>query len=221
MKPDIRKETIETCFSSKYLNVFDYRYAPGAHYYNGTRRSLDRLAALQGEEAFREMLPDAVSCIVILEQPQKEPLLLLTREFRYPAGRFLLGVPAGLIDASDDQGDRTETIYNAVRRELREETGLVLGEEDELTLVNPLAFSSPGLTDESNALVCVRARVKDLDFLTSEGTEASELFEGYLPTGLSEAREYLQNGRDRDGNFYSMYTWAALVWFVSGMWKSE
>ena len=40
-------------------------------------------------------------------------------------------------------------------------------------------------------------------------------------TGMSEeeARKMLNDGRDAEGNFYSMYTWASLMYFISDLWK--
>ena len=34
-----------------------------------------------------------------------------------------------------------------------------------------------------------------------------------------EAEEILKAGKDRDGIFYSVYTWACLMYFVSGLWR--
>ena len=93
----INREDVEMVFDSPYIRVADLQYAPGRHYYDATRRTTDDLTATKSDEEFRTMLPDAVSCIVILDTPGEEPKLLLSYEFRYPAGQFLLSVPAGLI----------------------------------------------------------------------------------------------------------------------------
>ena len=80
---------------TKFIKVFDLQYAEGRHYYNATRRSADDLVAVKSTEEFQNMLPDAVSCIVIWNPSKGEPKLLLNREFRYPAGQFLLSVQDG------------------------------------------------------------------------------------------------------------------------------
>lgn len=54
--------------------------------------------AVKSDEEALAMLPDAVSCFVIIRLPGGDDRLLLSWEYRYPAGRFLLGVPAGLLD---------------------------------------------------------------------------------------------------------------------------
>lgn len=215
----INREDVEVLFESPYIRVADLRYAPGKHYLDATRRGIEDLVAVKSDEAFREMLPDAVSCIVILEVQGKEPCLLLSYEYRYPAGRFLLSVPAGLIDDKDKKEENP--MISAALRELGEETGLRAEEGDRVTVVNPFLFSTPGMTDESNALVCMVLHPGDLSGLSQEGAEGSELFDGFALLTREAAGELLQKGRDERGNFYSVYTWAALMYFVSGMWRTD
>ena len=95
-RPIIKKEQVETVYDSRFIKVFDLQYEPGKHYFDATRRAKDNLAAVKSDEEFRQMLPDAVSCVVILKIRGQEPRLCLSREYRYPAGHFLLSVPAGL-----------------------------------------------------------------------------------------------------------------------------
>jgi len=70
--------------------------------------------------------------------------------YRYPAGQYLLSPPAGLIDS--EELNKESPILVTARRELMEETGLELSETDELFVISPFLFSTPGMTDESNAL---------------------------------------------------------------------
>ena len=97
-RPIIKKEQVETVYDSRFIKVFDLQYEPGKHYFDATRRSVENLAAVKNDEEFKQMLPDAVSCVVILKISGQEPRLCLSREYRYPAGQFLLSVPAGLLD---------------------------------------------------------------------------------------------------------------------------
>ena len=159
--PTITKENVETILDKKFIRVFDLKYAEGRHYFDATRRSLDNIVATKTEEEFKKMLPDAVSCIVIIEQKGKEPQLLFSYEYRYPAGRFLLGVPAGLLDPQD-ANEENPVVATAIR-EIHEETGIVVDtKRDEVEVVNPFLFSTPGMTDESNALVKVVLKLDDL-----------------------------------------------------------
>lgn len=165
------------------------------------------------------MVPDAVSCVVIIKLPEEEPKLLLSKEFRYPVGQFVLSVPAGLIDPEDV--DSGTPVLTAAAREIEEETGLKIKENDRLEVVNPLLFSTPGMTDESNAIVLAVINLGDLATLTQDGAVGMECFDGFSLLGKEEAEQILRGGYDNDGNFYSVFTWIALVSFVSGLWDKE
>ena len=217
MKPIIKKENVKPLFTSKFLNIYDLQYDTDKHYYNASRRSLDNITAIKTNTEFRKMLPDAVSCVVILKEQGNEPKLLLTQEYRYPTGQFLLSPPAGLLDKEDALTDTP--VLTAAKREIEEETGIRLKETDTLTIVNPLLFSSPGMTDESNALVCAVVDLEDLSSLSQAGAVGSELFDGFKLLSIEEAKEILRAGKDVDGIFYSIFTWAVLMYFVSDLWR--
>ena len=217
MKPIIRKENVVSLFESRFIKVFDLQYEEGKHYYDASRRPLEKLMATKSDEEFRNALPDAVTCVVILDVKGDEPKLLLTREYRYPTGQFLLSPPAGLLDKEDE--DQPEPLLCTAKREIEEETGIVMKDTDSLYVINPLLFSSPGMTDESNALVCAVAHLDDLSCLSQQGAVGSECFDGFVLLTADEAREVLKNGRDSEGCFYSVYTWSALMYFLSDMWK--
>ncbi len=215
---NIKKEQVETVLDKKFIRVYDLHYLEGKNYFDASRRSLDELAAAMTEEEFKKMTPDAVSCIVIIERNDREPELLLSYEYRYPAGRFLLGVPAGLVDPEDKEKENPH--IETAKREIFEETGIVVDEKkDRLSVVNPLLFSTPGMTDESNGLVLVVLNNPDLSGMNQDGALGQECFDGFAFITKEKAREILKNGVDEKGHFYSVYTWAALMYFVSDMWK--
>ena len=215
---DITKEQVETILDKKFIRVFDLQYKEGGHYFDATRRSIDDLAAIKTDEQFKKMLPDAASCVVIVKTDGEEDRLLLTYEYRYPTGRFLLGVPAGLMDKEDE--DCENPILETAKREIHEETGIIVDEsKDNLSVINPLVFSSPGMTDESNALVLVILNNPDLSVLTQKGAVELECFDGFVLVDKAKAKEILKNGVDDKGHFYSVYTWIALTYFAMDMWK--
>ncbi len=215
---DITKEQVETILDKKFIRVFDLQYKEGGHYFDATRRSIDDLAAIKTDEQFKKMLPDAASCVVIVKTDGEEDRLLLTYEYRYPAGRFLLGVPAGLMDKEDE--DCENPILETAKREIHEETGIIVDQsKDNLSVINPLVFSSPGMTDESNALVLVILNNPDLSVLTQKGAVELECFDGFVLVDKAKAKEILKNGVDDKGHFYSVYTWIALTYFAMDMWK--
>ncbi len=215
----LSSEKIQTLLENRFIKVYDLEYAPGKHYYNASRRTAGNLPCTKDEDAFKKMLPDAVSCFVILDIKDHEPLLLLSWEYRYPAGQFLLSVPAGLIDPED--ASHPEPALCAAAREIHEETGLEILDGDNLTLVNPLVFSTPGMTDESNALACAIIHREEMPPMNQNGAVGSELFAGFRLLNHNEAMEIIRSGRDEHGIFYSLYTWAGLMWFVSGLWKQN
>lgn len=227
MKRDIKYMKIKSLFESKFIKVFDLQYGEGRHYYNATRRDENDLVAAKSTEEFKKMLPDAVSCVVIWkpsgddEKSGHEPCLLMNREFRYPTGQYLLSVPAGLIDPEDCTGDNdnTASLIKTAMRELHEETGLKVTEEDEVSIINPCLFSTPGMTDESNALVKIVLNRDSLNGMSQEGAVGGELFDGFDLLTKAQAKKILEDGVDEHGIYYSVYTWAALTYFVADLWR--
>ena len=55
--------------------------------------------------------------------------------------------------------------------------------------------------------------------LGATGAVGQEFFDGFEFVTKDKAKELLKNGRDDKGHFYSVFTWAALMYFVSDMWK--
>lgn len=232
---------IKSLFESKFIKVFDLQYQEGRHYYNATRRDENDLVAAKSTEEFKKMLPDAVSCVVIwnpsgadseadnstdmqmtdIKQDSSKPRLLMNREFRYPCGQFLLSVPAGLIDPEDCTGDNdnTASLIKTAMRELHEETGLKVTEEDEVSIINPCLFSTPGMTDESNALVKIVLNRDSLNGMSQDGAVGGELFDGFDLLTKAQAKKILEDGVDEHGIYYSVYTWAALTYFVADLWR--
>jgi len=218
MKPEIKKKDVTPLFESKFIKVYDLQYEEGKHYFDATRRPLDNLMAIKTDEEFKASLPDAVTCVVILNVKNQESKLLLDYEYRYPAGQFLLSPPAGLLDPED--ACAAEPLLATAKREIEEETGLTLSENDRLFTINPLLFSTPGMTDESNALVCAVINLENTSALSQEGAVGSEYFNGFELLTKEDAAKLLNNGRDKNGIFYSVFTWAALMYFVSDLWKT-
>ena len=75
--------------------------------------------------------------------------------------------PGGIVE----QG---EAILDGLKREIFEETGITVDENrDELFVINPLLFSTPGMTDESNALALAVYDLPDAEYAenNAENTE--------------------------------------------------
>ena len=121
MNPEINKEKVETLYENRFLKCFDLQYAEGKHYYVASRRDREDLVAGKTDEEFRSMLPDAVTIAVVLHLPGNETRLLMSYEYRYPAGQFLLSPVAGLLDPEDRKANNP-LVTAAVREILYEKS---------------------------------------------------------------------------------------------------
>ena len=211
-KPDMIMENVDTLCETKFLKLYDYRYLEGKHYYCSSRRKTEDLVAIKSDETFKTMLPDAVTIAVVLHLPNEKPKLLLSYEYRYPVGRFLLSPIAGLLDPEDSECD--DPLRSGAVREIFEETGIKVSENDKITILNPCAFSTPGMTDESNAFLSADITLPDTSMLNQTGAVGTELFNGFELVSVDEAKKIYKSGKDKYGNTFSLATWAALGWFV-------
>ena len=203
---------METIYESEYMNLYDLQYREGGHYYCASRRNKDRMVALTPDEECGTMQPDAVSGFVVLNIKGQPKKLLLTWEYRYPVGQYMLSVPAGLIDKGD--WNNPNALVDTAIRELKEETGIEVEESDEIKVVSPCVFSTPGMTDEGNALVYISINRDEMPKMNHDGAEGSEVFEGFRLVSKEDAEEYLCKGRDEHGMYYPLFTWAALMFFM-------
>lgn len=139
----------------KYLNLFSIAYRDQAErekQWIFASRS-KRLNPLEKDYA----QPDAVVIVPYHLQAEK---LVVIKEFRVALGGYQYGFPAGLID-------KGESVEEAGKRELFEETGLTV---TKMMKKSPAIFSSSGMTDESVSLLFVECE----GIPTSRFNEASE-----------------------------------------------
>ena len=120
-------------------------------------------------------LPDAV---VIVPFHVEEYKMVVLREYRVPLNGYEYGFPAGLID-------QDESIEQATRRELMEETGLTVRQ---FIKISPPIYSSAGMTDESVSMVYVDCEGAP----SNRENTASELIE-ILLVSPAEAQELLKD----------------------------
>jgi len=112
----------------------------------------------------------------------RDPRVLLIRQFRHAADRFIWEVPAGRLD----QGESPE---RCAERELEEETGRRAGRLERLTTI----FTTPGFTDEKIHLFVA--------FDLTEGTAAREAdeFMELHERRWSDVMASIRNGEIEDG----------------------
>lgn len=230
------EKKIELISDKKFLKLIDIRYEKDAHYYAATRRALGSTFAILSEKEGKLELSDAVTVVLVIEEKGSRKLYL-NYEYRYPAGRFLLSPVAGLIDKEDREGadklleelknsdkpieeltkEYEHVITNVLRttavREIYEETGYD-AKNAEFTILSPAVFSSPGITDESNAMVKCVMKLNENENVKANPV-GTEVFSGHELLSKDEAKEILKKGRDKFGNFIPVYTYVALNEFVN------
>ncbi len=105
------------------------------HWVMALRR--DEIRAPHGGETFARLVLEHPGAVVVLAVDDEERVLCLW-QYRHPAARRFVELPAGLLDAEG------ETPLDVARRELREEAGLEATDWVALTS----AYSSPGISAE-------------------------------------------------------------------------
>lgn len=137
-------KNIKTLSKTKYLSLYsaDYTNKKGnlKNWIIASRKSLEDI-----ENKFFNNEEDKIDAVVIIAKHVDEDKLVVIRQFRVPINDYVIELPAGLVDGS-------ESFEEAVRKELKEETGLDLIEIDR-EATKEKVYISVGMTDESIALV--------------------------------------------------------------------
>lgn len=149
---------IEQLTHEKWLNLFAATFEHNGH-------SGSWMYASRKPQPNSDRKADAVVIVPVLRTPNEQPRLVMVKEFRVPIGDYVYAFPAGLLDAG-------ESIEDAARRELLEETGLEVAAVHRAT--QPL-YSSSGLTDEAVALIFVDAKEKPQSKAKLDATEDLEV----------------------------------------------
>jgi len=161
---------------------------------NNTLRKWDRAVRTTKKS---ENSIDAVVILAILRNDVNDPTkdeIVCVKQFRPPVNAYTIELPAGLIDANEDNDAAT-----AATREFTEETGYI----GKVVNVLPASYLSPGLTNESASLVRLEVdmtldrNIQNHKHQKSDGLEGCEKDRGLekllLPkVGLLEALHGLQ-----------------------------
>ena len=137
-------KNIETLASTKYLSLYsaDYINKKGdlRNWTIASRKNLEDI-----KNKFLNDGEDRIDAVIIVAEHIDENKLVIIKQFRVPINDYVIELPAGLLDGS-------EKFEDAVRRELKEETGLDLVSIDKENTKEKV-YISGGMTDESVALV--------------------------------------------------------------------
>ena len=104
----------------------------------------DRVNLPNGEQAYREIIRHIGAVCVI--PVTKDNQVIVERQYRYPIARVTTEIPAGKLDS------REEDRLDAIKRELREETGL---SAEEWTYLGDY-YGAPAYSDERISMYMAR-----------------------------------------------------------------
>ena len=135
---------VNSLVETKFLNMYEIEYNNKLNN-KKTWMAASRKNIKEAKEIYLEGKEDRIDAVVIIPIHKEEEKIVLVRQFRVPINNYVYELPAGLVDGE-------ESYEEAVKRELKEETGLDLLSID---LDNSIekAYLSPGMTDESVALI--------------------------------------------------------------------
>lgn len=135
---------VSTIAKTKFVGLYDVEYK---NKINQERNWT--VASRKSEEELNDIYindkEDSIDAVVIAALHKDSNKLVLIKQFRVPINDYIYELPAGLVDNDED-------MQEAVKRELKEETGLNLLEINKENSSDKL-YLSPGMTDESVAFV--------------------------------------------------------------------
>ena len=108
------KTLVETKFVSLYDVEYENKLGNTKHWMVSSRKNKNEL-----EQIYLEYKEDKIDAVVICAYHKTLKKIVLINQYRVPINKHIYELPAGLVD----KGEETEI---AVKRELKEETGLDL-----------------------------------------------------------------------------------------------
>ena len=143
----------------------------------------DEVIEPSGARVRRDIIRHPGSVVILaLDEHKKEPSVLLIRQYRHAAGKLMLELPAGRLEAG-------ETTIAGGKRELIEETGYRAKKWSKLVSY----YASPGFLTETMSILLA----EDLT-LGESHPEADEKIELHM-TPLSEVLRLIHAGKVEDG----------------------
>ena len=142
----------------------------------------DRVTLSNGSSTVREVIRHiGAVCVIPVTDDNR---VIMERQFRYPLNKVILKIPAGKLDAPDE--DR----LSAIKRELREETGYIADEWTELGDFHP----APAYSDEYITMYMARKlrrgdrHLDEDEFLDVCTVPLKDLVEDVMAGKISDAK---------------------------------
>lgn len=149
---------------------------------------VDKVRVNNGNRTMREVVEHDPAVGVIAEAENGD--LFLVRQFRYPAGEFLLEIPAGIIEEGEAPAE-------TARRELQEEIGFAPDKLEEIMRF----YTSPGFSNEM--IVVFHAR----DLVPSVRNCDPDEFLEVVRISIPELRTALGSGKIKDAKTITSVLW--------------
>lgn len=130
--------------NERWLNLYENKFR-----HNDKEHTWIYASRKRGPECTLVRKADAVVIVPILVEEDGTRKLVVIKEYRAPLEDYEYHFPAGLLEDG-------EQLVTTAARELKEETGLILGS---VQRISPLLSSSAGMTDECSQMVfceCIR-----------------------------------------------------------------
>ena len=139
---------------TKWLSLFDISYR-----IDGAKERFWVVATRNETPKCVSRLFEKPDIVMIVPFHRRQSKVVVTREFRVALADYEYGFPTGLVEPG-------ETVADAARRELREETGF---EVTRIMKTSPAVYSSAGITDESSVLMYVECDGEHSDATPHDG----------------------------------------------------
>lgn len=150
---------------------------------------VDTIQTVDGRKATRDIVEHGECVAIVAIDPGGK--ILLVKQYRLPAGKQLLEIPAGGIDGNEEPAD-------AVRREMQEETGYLPNKVEKLGGF----YSAPGFCTEYLHLYL--ATELEPNRLVAEDTESITL----IRVSPEEITEFIHSGKICDAkSIAGLLTW--------------
>lgn len=181
---DNRIKELKPLSETKFLSIYDATYTNKLgnenHWMIASRKGYENLS-----EKYFKGKKDDVDAVVIAAFHKEIKKLVIVKQFRVPLNDYVYELPAGLVE-------NNEHIEIAVKRELKEETGLNLLDINK-NLGNNQLYLSPGMTEESASLIYCLCDGQ----LSTEYLEEEEDIEPML-VSREEAKKLLEKNAKMD-----------------------
>jgi ADP-ribose pyrophosphatase len=153
----------------------------------------DRVKEPSGAIVRRDVVRHGGSVVILaVDGESSDPCVLLERQYRYAAGKYLWELPAGSLDLGEQP-------LAGAKRELLEETGYRARDWSRALFFYP----SPGFVDETMTIYLAR------DLTPGPSHPEADEFITWKLTHLSQVLKAIRSGRIQDGKTIAGALWLA------------